>query len=814
MNGRIKHAVSVFFILFIRTGLLHAQQPGTEYWFSFGNNYNPIPNDTVVYGSNTRYEVHIASLHHAEGTLHFIHTGDTLHFSVQPGHVFSHTLSRAQVLACYHNVPGDLGTVTDKAACVAADSTVSVSVIAQQLHSSDATQLLPVEAWGTDYQMIRQNGKYAMAGIKTQDIILLANSNGTVVRMNGNPVCTLNRGETYYQRFNENQSGCHFQSNHPVSMFNVQTINWIPDNGSGDKSLEQYYPLHTCGREFFVPVSCMDREFVQVMATENHTDIRHAGGTLRSDISGARKITDLSAGEWIWLEIFQKDKGCFISANKPVIVNSFMHDYTYNTPKTIYSDPSVVWISATAQRVRQGIVKAYEIPRGHDKFDTVPPIFFALIVSPTYGKESTTVSINGRTPQTLYGGQWKDHPSGWSYYDMSIPYDTLAYTFTNPFCGLQLYHYGIAAAESYFEQASCMYRNLNICFYSNDTHYLSLPALRFCEQEVVFRGEIHDSLMNQPGHIRWYIDSVEEVSARDSLVWRKFFKRGNYRIRMEVFYEDGFSSQSVESELHIVSLDVQVSTTPEYCRRSDGTISIRARSDLPASLSFRLDSNACTDSVCGLKSGNHRIRVSDACCELIKDVYVDSVQGPLADFTIQPETANVGMRVRFSDQSEGRGSPLVQWQWILDKNTKTYEQHPTHIYSEVSEDSIRLTVTDANSCTDSTSKAIHIVDNLEFPNAFAPVKSNGQPDFFRPMEDKGTYRSFEMLIYNRWGNLVWKQSCKGEYCPDYADDAFWWNGKDLKGSYVSAGVYFWIVKATLDSTMPPVTLQGSVTVFR
>ena len=48
MNSRKKYSISFFFLLFFSIGLLHAQQPYTEYWFSFGYNYNPIPNDTII----------------------------------------------------------------------------------------------------------------------------------------------------------------------------------------------------------------------------------------------------------------------------------------------------------------------------------------------------------------------------------------------------------------------------------------------------------------------------------------------------------------------------------------------------------------------------------------------------------------------------------------------------------------------------------------------------------------------------------------------------------------------------------------------
>ena len=193
---RFRIAMVMLSILMGRTGWLHAQQPYTEYWFSFGCNYNPNLSDTVIYGTSSRYEIHIASLHHASGIICFTHTKDTVPFSVLPGHTYSHSLSHTQILACYHRLPRDLGKVTDLSVCVTSDSAVSVSVISQQTHSSDATQLLPVEAWGTDYRMIMQSGRYSFAGgAKTQELLLLANRDGTVVQMNGNPLCTLNRGD-------------------------------------------------------------------------------------------------------------------------------------------------------------------------------------------------------------------------------------------------------------------------------------------------------------------------------------------------------------------------------------------------------------------------------------------------------------------------------------------------------------------------------------------------------------------------------------------------------------------------------------------
>lgn len=808
----MKSRISVITLLWITFGahILYAQQPHTEHWFSFGENYiSPFQSqDTVIYGSASSFKIQITSLHRAKGFICFTRIKDSVPFSVQPYHVFSYTLTPRQILACYHTFK-DTG-VTDGSVRVTCDSSISVSIMAEQPHSSDATQVLPVEAWGTTYRMIRQNGYVNYAAPEKQDVFFIARKDSTKVTANGAFLCTLQRGEVYYQELPVNLSGAVFQSNHPIAFFNAEKLTNIPRMGTSDKSLEQYYPQQTWGREFFVPVTCMDWEFIQVMATEDNTNIQQTGGRLRTDINGVGKLTGLKAGQWAWLEVSSQNNGCFLSADKPVIVCSFMAN-AFNHHTRGYSDPSVVWVPAVGQRVRQGIVKAYK--KTLNPKDSLPPLYYVLVVVPSYGKDSTIVRVNGASPQPLSGGQWKNHPNGYSYYNMPIS-DSLAYTVSNPFCGLQLYHYGVSQTESYHEQASCKYRNLHLSFYGNDTHHLSLPNLRLCEQEVVFKGEVKDSLAEQAGHIRWYIDSVEVVSARDSLIWKNSFKRGVYHIRMEVCYDDGFTFQSVESKLHIVSLNVQVKTTPEYCRRSDGCMTVHAQSDLPSSLSYILGNTICTDSICDLKSGFYHLKVSDAYCTTEQTVFIDSVQAPLARFMIKPETANVGMKVRFTDQSIGQGGSIQQWHWVFGDGMTASEQHPNHIYAKTLDDSVKLIVSDENNCLDTALQKIHIVDRIAFPNAYAPEGNNGKPLYFQPLEEKGPYRGFEMIIYNRWGNMIWSQHCKGDNCPDYADETFWWNGKDTKGSDVSAGVYFWVVKATFDSSLPPLTTQGSVTVFR
>lgn len=87
-------------------------------------------------------------------------------------------------------------------------------------------------------------------------------------------------------------------------------------------------------------------------------------------------------------------------------------------------------------------------------------------------------------------------------------------------------------------------------------------------------------------------------------------------------------------------------------------------------------------------------------------------------------------------------------------------------------------------CIDSTFIEFAISESsLDIPNYFSP----GSATDGRINEFKVTYKSlirFKCSIFNRWGNKVY----------EYTDPALGWDGK-YKGSYVSPGVYFYVIDA-------------------
>ncbi|MBA3970620.1 MAG: gliding motility-associated C-terminal domain-containing protein, partial [Bacteroidetes bacterium] len=158
---------------------------------------------------------------------------------------------------------------------------------------------------------------------------------------------------------------------------------------------------------------------------------------------------------------------------------------------------------------------------------------------------------------------------------------------------------------------------------------------------------------------------------------------------------------------------------------------------------------------------------------------------PVADFTAPLTNSIINPTVNFIDNS----TSAVSWQWnfgdpFASADSVSNLQNPSHTFTEAGTYCVTLTVTSANGCVDVTQICVVVEPEFTFfiPNAFSPNGDGINDEFY----GKGDFiTDFEMLIYDRWGNLI--------FFADNINDH--WDGKANHGSEIAQqDVYVYIVK--------------------
>ncbi|MGB3947423.1 MAG: PKD domain-containing protein [Bacteroidia bacterium] len=146
---------------------------------------------------------------------------------------------------------------------------------------------------------------------------------------------------------------------------------------------------------------------------------------------------------------------------------------------------------------------------------------------------------------------------------------------------------------------------------------------------------------------------------------------------------------------------------------------------------------------------------SDSGCvtTITKNNYLTILPNPIAQFNTSPTNAPITNPViTVSNSSTGAD----YWTWNFGDSDSSFVESPEpHLYADTGIYQITLITSTQLGCFDTTQQTIIIEPSflIYIPNAFTP---NGDEinDSFIP---KGAYiNKFEMLIFDRWGNLVYK----------------------------------------------------------
>ena len=522
---------------------------GTEFWLTFGKNSTHSNSDTL----DLQVRI-VGGTHPTTGVIHFTNLGTStdasVEFNIAAQQVFTYNLNKIQKKAVYDTITGK----TNHSIHIISNETVTVYALNQCVATTDATNILPVSTLGDEYFQISYIPRNASNVERFDAYAVIGTQNNTHLYHNGDYVTTLNTGEVYYKTSHTDMTGAHITADNLVAFFALNQGAYIPFECKGylDCLMQQLAPVHTWGKKFFVPVSHCKRDIVRIVASQDQTNITQIGGRLLYPEGGQTNLSNLQAGQFVELEVSLENNGCYIQANKPVGVCTYLTGSLYNnSDENRDSDPAQCWLPSVEQTVTDALISPF-IPTGETKLKT----HYALILTPTNTKNNTRVTIGDGAAIEL-SGSWNDNSAAnMSFYRLPMSDSTASYYFTNE-AGLIILCYGVGPDESYYYLAYSDMRNLDAAFYANDIYYQNLPSHLFCVNDIEFSAEVNIT-NTEIESLQWYIDGVEEISAQDSLIWHKYFSANEYHIKM-VLHSIDKDTITLESILHI---GAHISTFP------------------------------------------------------------------------------------------------------------------------------------------------------------------------------------------------------------------------------------------------------------
>jgi gliding motility-associated-like protein len=558
----IKHICIIVFLLCNSVVRGQHTTQGRDFWVSFGNNNNSNIEELT-------FQVRIVATNSpATVIMTFTNTeySDTIFLAA--GSVYTRDLSLDEKQAIYSSTSG----ISTKSLHIRSDADILVYAINLLAFSTDATAVLPVASLGASYYHL----SYAPVSGQMDGYTLIALENSTDVYENGIYKCQLNEGEVYSQYFTDDVTGTNVTANKSIAYFVTNSRVNVPVGvNARDCLYEQLFPETSWGSSFIIPVTVRGVERVRILASQNGTTVVHAGGSV---VSGS---LSLDAGEFVELEIYRNEGGCYIEANSPVAVVSYLTGISYERLSYSVGDPAMTWIPSIEQSVNE-ITLAPFMASG----SSILSEHHILVVTPTADKSMTEVRVGNASYTPVSGGVWTDHSaSGFSFYSMPLTEAALSYSFRNP-GGITVLGYGLGNRESYYYLSGSATRKLSAAFYINNIHYQDLDGQEFCSDRFDIKAVIRYEMDATAAHLKWIVDGRDEVVAQDLIQWSKIFTEDTHTISMIVKDEYGETDTlTVSFAVNIRKIELRDTTV---CKNQSVELDVKNPS---AELTYRWYSN-------------------------------------------------------------------------------------------------------------------------------------------------------------------------------------------------------------------------------
>jgi hypothetical protein len=520
---------------------------GTNFWLTFGKNssrtYSEVDLQIRIVGGGVDTNV----------TIEFTESGEQMNFPVLSQQVWTYSLTNPQKQAVYNTVMER----SFRSIHVTSDDPVTVYALNQSPLLTDGTNVLPVTALDIEYYQISYT---IFSGGYLDAYAVIATESNTTIYHDGSEITPtpLSEGEVYYYTSPTDMTGAHITSNKPIAFFAANQIVQIPnDVGAQDNLFQQLSPVKTWGKNFFVPVSHLTKDRVRIVASKDNTKIEQEGGTV---ITGSLA---LNAGQWVELEVLLSSNGCYISADEPIGVCTYLTGMFYNNMGV--SDPAQAWLPAIEQTAPNALIAPF-IPTGSTNLTD----HYAIVMIFTGTEGNTEVSIGGAPPVPLTETWYPNNDANMSFCHIPLTDQTASYYFTNN-AGLIVMGYGVGIRESYYYLAGSSMRNLSAAFSANGVPYTEMADSLFCVNEITFTT--HISNIAEVDSMKWYKQKtsgntpdldyilITDIVEDPPLEWTRTFRAGNYMIKLEVYHNGELEPLVYEGEL-CVGAHITIYPTP------------------------------------------------------------------------------------------------------------------------------------------------------------------------------------------------------------------------------------------------------------
>jgi len=276
----------------------------------------------------------------------------------------------------------------------------------------------------------------------------------------------------------------------------------------------------------------------------------------------------------------------------------------------------------------------------------------------------------------------------------------------------------------------------------------------------------------------WLIDNLN-VGTDENVSWQSF---ETFQVEVQVFDAcGGFASDFLTVNIPDIPLTMEVSADTALCFGGSANLNALAGGGEEGFIYnwIELEQLGSQVNVNPTYSSLYTVTATDICGASITDEVLVQILPIDIGFTT---TYNTETELQFNLTSDFDCTDCT-YLWDFGDGATSTEANPIHEYDGLADYEVSLLVFNSIGCPDDATGLIHAPPNIYIPNAFSP-NNDGVNDVFRVITNE--LISFEITIFNRWGDKVYHSTDPNEV----------WIGDDIDGGthYVPFGTYSYVAK--------------------